>query len=331
MKRIGVCSARQSEAESRMPERHFAQIASCLTTNIRVIPLIFLALLAVACVASPTAQNYTPLKYDPGIDANAWAMIPAGEFFFGQHNVVEKTDAFAMMITLVTNQQYADFLNKALADGKIKLADNKILTPYPGDKFIGRRHEKKILAGDYPAITITNKDLRLTFDGKTFAAKPGYENHPAVAVTWFGARAYCEYYSWQLPTEIEWEKAARGTDKRAFPWGDEISASNANFYTSKDPYEKLLGNQGDTTPVGFYNGKAYDGFQTVKSVSPYGLYDMAGNVWQWTNNLTEGMHYRYMRGGSRGTYDYNLRVWSRNAAEPDYASAQVGFRCIKKK
>lgn len=299
----------------------------------RIIPLlILLALFVVACVASPTAQNYTPLKYDPGIDTNGWATIPAGEFFFGMHDEeMNVAYSFDMMITLVTNKQYADFLNKALVDGKVKLADNKILTPYPGDKYVGRRHEKKILAGDYPALTVTNKDLRLIFDGKTFTPKPGYENHPVVAVTWFGARAYCEYYGWQLPTEVEWEKAARGTDKRPFPWGDEIVAGNANFYTSKDPYEKLLGNQGDTTPVGFYNGKAYDGFQTVKSVSPYGLYDMAGNVWQWTNNLTEGMHYRYMRGGSRGTYDYNLRVWSRNAAEPDYASAQVGFRCIKKK
>lgn len=299
----------------------------------RIIPLLILvALVAVACVATTNSPGYTPPKYDPGIDPNAWATIPAGPFFFGEHDEALTIDyPYEMMVTLVTNKQYADFLNRALSDGKVKLADNKIMTPYPGDPFVGRRHEKKIPAGDYPAITLTSKDVRLTFDGKTFAPKAGYENHPAVAVTWFGARAYCEDNGWRLPTEIEWEKAARGTDQRAFPWGNTIAAGNANFYTSKDPFEKLLGSQGDTTPVGFYNGKAYDGFQTVKSVSPYGLYDMAGNVWEWTNNLTPGMHYRYMRGGSRGTYDYNLRVWSRNAAEPDYVSAQVGFRCIRLK
>ena len=294
--------------------------------------LILLALLNVACVASPNSPSYTPSKYDPGVDPSAWATIPAGDFYFGQHEELTKVDyAFEMMVALVTNKQYADFLNKAIAEGKIKIADNKVMTPYVGDKFIGRRHEKKILAGDYPMLTISNKDLRVTYDSKLFAAKSPYENHPVVGVTWFGAKAFCEYYGGQLPTETEWEKAARGTDKRAYPWGDEIAAGNANFYASQDPYEKMLGQQGDTTPVGFYNGKVYDGFQTVKSMSPYGLYDMAGNVWQWTNNLTEGMHYRYMRGGSHGTYEYNLRVWSRNAAEPDFASPSIGFRCIRKK
>jgi len=84
-----------------------------------------------------------------------------------------------------------------------------------------------------------------------------------------------------------------------------------------------------TTPVGFYNGQSYDGYITLDSSSPYGLYDMAGNVWQWTSNVYEGMHYRFMRGGSKDTYDMDLRIWTRNNATPTYFSPGVGFRCVR--
>lgn len=84
-----------------------------------------------------------------------------------------------------------------------------------------------------------------------------------------------------------------------------------------------------TTPVGFYNGKSYDGYQTIDSASPYGLYDMSGNVWQWTGNVYNGMHYRFLRGGSKDTYDMDLRIWVRNDATPTYYSPDVGFRCVR--
>jgi len=150
-----------------------------------------------------------------------------------------------------------------------------------------------------------------------------------VIVTWFGAKAYCEFYGWRLPTEIEWEKAARGIDGRPFPWGDEIERNNANYYSSHDLFEKIVGGLGDTTPVGFYNGRTYDGYETLDSASPYGLYDMAGNVWQWTGDVYEDQHYRYLRGGSRENYAYDLRVWTRNSAGPTYYSPNVGFRCVR--
>ena len=153
-------------------------------------------------------------------------------------------------------------------------------------------------------------------------------------VTWFGANAYCEYYGWRLPTEIEWEKAARGTEMAngygmPFPWGEDIERNNANYYSSSDLFEKMYGKLGNTTPVGFYNGKTYDGYDTLDSASPYGLYDMAGNVWQWTGDDYADQHYRMMRGGSFYTYEVDLRVWKNNSAGPQYYSPQVGFRCAR--
>ncbi|MBI5034694.1 MAG: formylglycine-generating enzyme family protein [Chloroflexi bacterium] len=282
----------------------------------------------VAC--SNQAPTTLP-TYDTGIDSESWAKIPAGEFAFGEHDEKVTIDyAYAIMVTDVTNAQFARYLNQAVAKGKIKIANDRVVGFYSGDKFTGKRHEKKIDAGDYVQMPIGDKNSRLVFDGKIFGVAPGYENHPVVAVTWFGAKAYCDYFGWSLPTEQEWEKAARSQDARAYPWGNNIALNVANFYNSRDPFEQGLGANGNTTPVGFYNGKTYGDYKTIDAKSPYGAYDMAGNVWQWTANIYEGMHYRIMRGGSKGDYDFNLRVWSRNSAEPDFYGPSVGFRCVRK-
>jgi formylglycine-generating enzyme required for sulfatase activity len=289
--------------------------------------LILLSILLSAC-ASVDLNAPLP-SFDTGVDPDAWAQIPAGEFLSGQPEAVETTDAYEIMLTTVTTAQYAAFLNQALADGFVKLAGEQILGYYPGDKFRGVKHEEEIMAGDWTFIPLNDPSQRIKWDGTAFSVQPGYETHPMTMVSWFGAWGYCGYNGWRLPTELEWEKAGRSTDGRPFPWGDEIQRENANFYASRDPFEDMRTFGSRTTPVGFYNGSTYAGYATLDSASPYGLYDMAGNVWQWTGNVYEGMHYRFMRGGSKDTYEMDLRLWVRNNATPAYFSPGVGFRCAR--
>ena len=295
----------------------------------RLLRAIALAMTIILASCQAVDLNAPIPTYDTGIDPNTWVQIPAGEFYFGQHEDIESTDAYEIMVTDVTTAQYADFLNAALADGTVKADGEKIVSFYPGDEYNGVKHEEKIEAGDWLFIPLDDPSQRIKFDGTTFSVQSGYENHPMTSVTWFGAWGYCKYNNARLPTEMEWEKAARGTDERPFPWGDEILRENANFYSSRDPFEDMSSFGSRTSPVGFYNGTNYDGYQTIDSASPYGLYDMAGNVWQWTGDVYEGMHYRFMRGGSKDTYDMDLRVWVRNNATPTYYSPGVGFRCVR--
>jgi formylglycine-generating enzyme len=293
------------------------------------VPLILLTVFLASC--APVDLNAPLPAFDTGVDPNSWAQIPAGEFHFGQHDDVESTEAYEIMITDVTTTQYADFLNTALAAGYVKVDGDQIVGFYPGDEFHGVKHEEEIKAGDWTFIPLNDPSQRIKFDGKTFSVQSGYENHPMTNVTWFGAWGFCKYFGNRLPTEMEWEKAGRGTDERPFPWGDEILRENANFYSSRDPFEDMSSFGSRTSPVGFYNGQKYGDYQTLDSASPYGLYDMAGNVWQWTGNVYEGMHYRFMRGGSKDTYDMDLRLWVRNNATPTYFSPGVGFRCVRDK
>jgi formylglycine-generating enzyme required for sulfatase activity len=312
------------------------QRGDCFAGKITLLAMTFSILISCA----PVDLNAPMPTFDTSIDPNAWAQIPAGEFYYGQHEDIESTNAYEIMVTDVTVGQYADFLNAAQADGSVKIEDGKIVGYYPGDVFRGVKHEEEIKAGDWLYIPLDDPSQRIQFDGSVSSVQSGYENHPMTMVSWFGARGYCQYYDWRLPTEMEWEKAARGPSTpiggqagsgptRPFPWGDEIARENANFYASRDPFEDMRSFGSRTSPVGFYNGQKYGDYQTLDSASPYGLYDMAGNVWQWTGDVYEGMHYRFMRGGSKDTYDMDLRVWVRNNATPTYVSPGVGFRCVR--
>ena len=137
----------------------------------------------------------------------------------------------------------------------------------------------------------------------------GKANHPVVYVSWYAAAAYAAWAEKRLPTETEWEKAARGKlVGQKYPWGDSIDASNANYDW----------NVGDTIPTGQYpeNG--------------YGLYDMAGNVWEWCSDAYEGeADSRVLRGGSWLDSAPFVRVSTRNWSTRTFTSAYIGFRCAK--
>ena len=156
----------------------------------------------------------------------------------------------------------------------------------------------------------------------------GKEAHPVVCVSWRDARAYCRWRSGQagvairLPTEAEWEKAARGTHEWLYPWGDEFDQRKCN---------SAEGGAGDTWPVGRYS----------PGDSPYGLADMAGNVWEWTGSLYKPYPYdapdgredpeadgrRVVRGGSWNGNQRIVRAAFRYNIEPSYVYDDVGFRC----
>lgn len=291
-------------------------------------------LLALAVVllagCQPLDLNAPAPAFETGANPDAWALIPAGEFLAGQERK-ETLIAYdyEMMVTDVTAAQYAAYLNQAVKAGGVRLDGEDVVGDYSGDVFHAGRHELEIKAGEYLHLPLVDPSQKIMRDGMLYVPRPGWEDHPMTVVTWFGAKAFCEASGWRLPTELEWEKAARGADGRAYPWGEGIQVNQANFYASRDPFEDMNSFGSRTTPVGFYNGQVYGDFQTGDGASPYGLYDMAGNVWQWMGNIYEGQHYRYMRGGSKDTYGYNLRVWMRNNAAPEYASPGVGFRCAR--
>jgi formylglycine-generating enzyme required for sulfatase activity len=291
------------------------------------IPLLLLtALLLPGCASE--VDTAPPRVVDTGVDPDQWVTIPAGEFLQGQHEHTTLIDYdYEIMVTHVTNAQYAEYLNEALAAGTVNLEGTDVVGHYAGDAFHDGRHEKRIEAGDWLHLPLGTEETRLSRQDGTIGVKTGFENHPVTMVSWFGAKAYCESVGGRLPSENEWEKAARGTNNRPFPWGDEIERENANYGSSHDPFENSTSH--DTTPVGYYSGRTYGDYETLDSASPYGLYDMAGNVWQWTGDIHHETHLRIMRGGSKRDYGYDLRIWTRNSAEPDYAGPNVGFRCVR--
>ena len=164
-----------------------------------------------------------------------------------------------------------------------------------------------------------------------FRPRLGLNNYPANRISWYGANAYCRSVNKRLPTEAEWEKAARGTGARLFPWGDEFPSNNRATFRRK------------------FNILGFKALESVDSMpkgrSPYGAHHMAGNVWEWVNDWYQDSYYevspssnpkgpesgtsKVLRGGNWYYKAYYMRTTYRFNDKPDVFKNWQGFRCAQ--
>jgi formylglycine-generating enzyme required for sulfatase activity len=158
-----------------------------------------------------------------------------------------------------------------------------------------------------------------------------FDNYPVIYVNWNMSNAYCKWRDARLPSEAEWEKAARGTERNIYPWGQDIDCTYANYFGGQNGSDCV----GDTTQVGSY----------ASGQSSYGVYDMAGNVWEWVDDWYSSDYYqssplsnplgpasgqyRVLRGGSWSSNFYYVRSADRYRALPWDSYNLFGFRCAR--
>ena len=269
-------------------------VSSCTTANITPQP--FATGIVADSPAAPTPLA-TEIIDDKGITMRP---VPAGEFTMGSDDDSDNRNS----------------------------AHRVYLEGFYIDKYevTNANYQECVIAGVCNPPHFTKSDFRPSYYGD-----PEYDNFPVIYIDWKMARTYCE--TWRgarLPTEAEWEKAARGTDGRSYPWGEGTSCDQANY--DGDP--KIAAYcVGETAEVGSYES----------GQSPYGLYDMAGNVFEWTSSLNRSYPYnaadgredlnrggdRVIRGGSWNEDSNDLHVFYRSWLGPAYSESEIGIRCAK--
>jgi formylglycine-generating enzyme required for sulfatase activity len=228
--------------------------------------------------------------------------------------------------TEVTNVQFAEFLNALPVQPTGTALGGKVSATNIPPPFHPVLLDFSSRPSPYTMIDLDDSEARIGVRDGRFVPNPSHDNHPVTEVTWAGALAYCTWRGARLPSEVEWEAAARGREARPFPWG--AAMPTQELAVTGQP-------SGTTLPVG----------SRPKGATPDGLLDMAGSLLEWTSSLDRPYPYRADDGrenpraaGERivrgGNYIYDdtpdkLVAWNRSVAfrNPATGHRQVGFRC----
>jgi len=234
-------------------------------------------------------------------------------------------EPFRIDRTEVTNAQFAEFLNALPVKpaGTARAGTATVANfPFAARSLFLESHKPR----GHPIIGLDDDEVRIALRDGRFEPEPGFADHPVAEVTWAGAVAYCAWRGARLPTEAEWEAAARGTTARMFPWGDA---------SPTDSHATIARRAGDTLPVA----------SKPRGATPEGVLDMAGSLAEWTSSLYRPYPYRFDDGredphaaGERvtrgGDYVYqsapeHLVTWHRRgfSRQPASGHRHIGFRC----